>query len=290
MTRTVLITGATGTVSTALMGHLKGAGVRMRALVRDPAAAAAARAAGAEVVAGDLGRPATLGPAFAGVQDVWLLVPNGPRAPEHSMNALWAARGAGAERVVRLSAVGAAHDAPTRSGRLHALSDAETQASGLEWTLLRPMWFMDNLLNEAAEVREKGTLRLDMGQGRLGMVAADDVAACAAAVLAEAPGAHAGRTYTLTGPESLGLDQAAARMGAALGREVAYRPVSGEDKRAAMLAAGADEWTAEMVGEYSAAFAQGWGDFTTPDAEHLLGRAPQTVADFARAHARAFTG
>ncbi|MDA2815245.1 NAD(P)H-binding protein [Nocardiopsis sp. RSe5-2] len=290
MTRTVLITGATGTVSTALMGHLKGADVRIRALVRDPAKADAARAAGAEVVAGDLGRPSTLGPAFEGVQDVWLLVPNGPRAPEHSMNAMWAARSAGAGRVVRLSAVGAAHDAPTRSGRLHALSDAEAQRSGLEWTLLRPMWFMDNLLGEAAEVRATGGFGMDMGQGRLGMVAADDVAACAARVLADGPGVHGGRAYTLTGPESLGLAEAAERMGEALGRPVAYRPVSTADKRAALLAVGADEWIADMVGEYSAAFARGWGDFTTPDAGELLGRPPQGVADFARANAAAFGG
>ncbi|MDA2806775.1 SDR family oxidoreductase [Nocardiopsis suaedae] len=290
MTRTVLITGATGTVSTALMGRLQGADADLRALVRDPAKADAARAAGAEVVAGDLGRPDTLGPAMEGVQDVWLLVPNGPRAPEHSMNALWAARRAGAERVVRLSAVGAAHDAPTRSGRLHALSDAETQASGLEWTVLRPMWFMDNLLGEAAEVRASGGFGMDMGQGRLGMVAAEDVAGCAARVLADPPGVHAGRTYTLTGPESLSLAEAAERMGQALGRPVAYRPVSPADKRAALLAVGADEWIADMVGEYSAAFARGWGDFTTRDAERLLGRAPQGVADFARAHAAAFTG
>jgi uncharacterized protein YbjT (DUF2867 family) len=62
------------------------------------------------------------------------------------MNAVWAARQAGVERIVRLSVVGAAHDAPNRSGRLHALSDRETERCGMRWTILRPHWFMRNLL------------------------------------------------------------------------------------------------------------------------------------------------
>jgi uncharacterized protein YbjT (DUF2867 family) len=58
--------------------------------------------------------------------------------------------------VVRLSAIGAAHDAPDRSGRLHALSDRETEQCGSRWTILRPYWFMQNLLNEAGDIAVTG--------------------------------------------------------------------------------------------------------------------------------------
>lgn len=57
MTRTILLTGATGTVSTALMDALKGADVNLRALVRDPSKAEALRERGVEVFAGDLDDP-----------------------------------------------------------------------------------------------------------------------------------------------------------------------------------------------------------------------------------------
>src|SRR5690606_12538687 len=288
MPRTALVTGATGTVSTALIEELAGTGVRLRALVRAEARAEALRRRGVEAVVGDLGDARSLPPAFEGVQDVWLLVPNGPRAPENNMNAVWAARRAGVQRIVRLSAVGAAHDAPTRSGRLHALSDRETEASGLRWTILRPLWFMQNLLNEAGEVAAAGTLSLNMASARLGMVDARDVAACAARVLLDAPDRHHGAAYTLSGPRRVSLAGGADHPGRARGRPVAYRPVDDGAKRAALLGHGVPEWIADMLEEYARAYASGWGDFTTGAVAGLLGRPPRDIADFARDHAAAF--
>ncbi|UGQ12882.1 SDR family oxidoreductase [Yinghuangia sp. ASG 101] len=290
MSRTVLITGATGTVSTALVDALEGADVRLRALVRDASAADRLRARGAEIVVGDLDDPRTLPPAFDGVRDVWLLTPNGPRSPENSMNALWAARRAGVERVVRLSVVGAAHDAPNRSGRLHALSDRETESCGMRWTILRPHWFMQNLLNEAADVAAAGTFALNMGAARIGMIDARDIAECAARVLTDDPDRHHGRTYTLTGPRSLTFDEVADRMSGALGRPVGYRPVGDEARRGTLLGHGVPAWIVDMLEEYARAYASGWGDFTTDTATDLLGRPPRDVAAFARDHAAAFAG
>lgn len=287
MTRTVLITGATGTVSTALLEALEGTGVRRRALVRD-AAKAPARAD--ETFTGDLGDPRTLPPAFEGVQDLWLLTPNDPRAPEHSMNAVWAARRAGVERVVRLSVVGAAHDAPTRGGRLHALSDRELERSGMRWTILRPHWFMQNLLNEAADIAATGSFSLNMGTAALGMIDARDVAACAARILLDDPDRHHGDVCTLTGPRPVTFDEVARELSRALGRTVTYVPVGDDVKRKAMLGQGTPAWIADMVGEYAQAFARGWGEFATGTVAALLGRPARDIAAFARDHAGHFTG
>ncbi|MFC5819396.1 SDR family oxidoreductase [Nonomuraea harbinensis] len=287
MSRTVLITGATGTVSTALIDALEGADVRLRALVRDASRADGLRDR-AEVVVGDLGDPRSLAPAFEGVQDLWLLTPNSPRAPENSMNAVWAARQAGVERVVRLSVIGAAHDAPNRSGRLHALSDQELERSGLRWTILRPHWFMQNLLNETGDIAATGTFSLNVASSRVGMIDVRDIAECAARVLLDAPDRHHGRTYTLTGPRSLTFDEVAAELGRVLGRPVAYLPVSDEAKHKTLLGHGVPEWIADMLEEYARAYVSGWGDFTTDAVAGLLGRPPRDVADFARDHAARF--
>ncbi|MEV4840517.1 SDR family oxidoreductase [Nonomuraea sp. NPDC049486] len=287
MSRTVLITGATGTVSTALIDALEGADVRLRALVRDASRADGLRDR-AEVVVGDLGDPRSLTPAFEGVQDLWLLTPNSPRAPENSMNAVWAARQAGVERVVRLSVIGAAHDAPNRSGRLHALSDQELERSGLRWTILRPHWFMQNLLNETGDIAATGTFSLNVASSRVGMIDVRDIAECAARVLLDDPDRHHGRTYTLTGPRSLTFDEVAAELGRVLGRPVAYLPVSDEAKHKTLLGHGVPEWIADMLEEYARAYVSGWGDFTTDAVAGLLGRPPRDVADFARDHAARF--
>jgi uncharacterized protein YbjT (DUF2867 family) len=285
----VLITGATGTVSTALLNALAGAELDVRALVRDESKADGTRKQNADVVVGDLDDPRSLPPAFEGVHDVWLLTPNGPRAPENNMNAVWAARQAGVERIVRLSVVGAAHTAPNRSGRLHALSDKEIQECGMRWTVLRPHWFMQNLLNEAGDVASTGTFFLNMASARLGMIDARDIAECAARVLLDDPDRHHGQTYTLTGPQSLTFDEVAHHMSLALGTSLAYQPVSDDAKRRTLQRYGVPTWIIDMLEEYAQAYICGWGDFTTDTVTQLLGRRPRDIADFARDHAAAFT-
>jgi uncharacterized protein YbjT (DUF2867 family) len=284
---TILVTGATGTVSTGLISALEQQpGVRLRALVRDESKAAGLRARGIDVVRGDLDDATTLAPAFAGVDALWLLTVPGPRAPENSMNAVWAARQAGVRRVVRMSAIGAAPDAPTRNGRLHALSDHELMVSGLQWTILKPHFFMQNLLGSARSIRE-GALYYAFGEGRLGMVDTRDVGEFAARVLT-APEGHAGKTYTLSGPAVVSGDDMARELTARIGRPVKYVPVPFDVARAAVLEAGAPAWIADMLVEYNRAYAAGWGDYVTRDFPALMKRPARSFADFVRDHAAAF--
>ncbi|MGP3931958.1 SDR family oxidoreductase [Nonomuraea sp. KM88] len=289
MSRTVLITGTTGTVSTALMNALEGADAGLRTLVRDESRAHGLRERGAEVFVGDLDDARSLPPAFEGVHDLWLLTPNGPRAPENSMNAVWAARQAGVERIVRLSVVGAAHDAPNRSGRLHALSDREIERCGMRWTILRPHWFMQNLLNEAGSISSTGTFSLNMAAARLGMIDVRDIAECAARVLLDGPDRHHGQTYTLTGPRSLTFDEVADALSRALGRPIAYLPVSDDARRKTLLGYGVPRWIVDMLEEYAQAYASGWQDGATDAVATVLGHPPRDIADFVRDHAAAFT-
>lgn len=247
------------------------------------------RARGVQPVVGDLGEPRSLPPAFAGVHDLWLLTPNGPRAPENSSNAVWAARQAGVERVVRLSAVGAAPDAPTRSGRLHALSDHELERSGLGWTILRPHWFMQNLLAEAGDIATEGAFRLAMGDGRLGVIDARDVAEVAATVLTDGPDRHHGRVYTPTGPRPVSFAEVAEQLERVLSRPVRYVPTAAEDVEHRLLGFGVPAWIAGMLTEYARAYESGWGDFTTTDVQDVTGRPPRGIAEFVRDHAAAFT-
>jgi uncharacterized protein YbjT (DUF2867 family) len=273
---TILVTGANGTVSSALVRELA-AGFKVRALVRD--AAKAPDLPSVEVAVGDLDEPSTLTDAFSGVDTVWLLTAMGPQAPHASMNAVWAARRAGVRHVVRLSAVGAGHDAPTRNGRLHALSDEELMTSGLAWTIVRPHFFMQNLLGAV----NGDTLFGMLGGGRLGMVDTRDVALFGARILA-APQAHAGKVYTVTGSASVSMHEAAESISSVLGSPIRYQPVSPEDAAAAMVQLGFPQWVADVSAEYGHAYANGWGDFTTPDFTTVTGRPARSFAEFAADH------
>lgn len=289
MTRTILITGATGAVSSALIPALhRAGGVKLRAMVRNLDKATPLRALGVEIVAGDLDEPESLASAFDGVQDLWLLNSVGPRQPENSMNALWAAKQAGVDRVVRLSAIGASHDAPTRNGRLHALSDAELMSSGLKWTILRPHFYTQNLLMAASGIASQGNMYWDMGSGKLAMIDVRDIGEVAAKILTSPPEAHHGKIYTPTGPTSLSLDEAAAELSQGLGKPVRYVPVPHEAARKTMLDSGMPPWVVGLLGEYSRAYAADWGNFTTSDLPELLGRPARSVRQFAEDNRGAF--
>jgi uncharacterized protein YbjT (DUF2867 family) len=207
-------------------------------------------------------------------------------APVTQSNALWAARRGGAKHVVRLSAVGAAHDAPTLNSRLHALSDAEVRGSGLGWTLLQPHFFMQNLLMSAGAIRAQGQLYYALGEAAVPMIDARDVGAAAAAVLAD-PASHAGKTYTLTGAK-VTLHHVAAALGEATGKQVSYVPVPVAVAIENMTKMGADEYRQVSLRDYLTAYSQGWQSAQTGSVKELLGRDPISIAQFASDFAAAF--
>jgi uncharacterized protein YbjT (DUF2867 family) len=287
MAKTILITGATGNVSSGIHERLKGSGHNLRVLVRNPEKADAFRKQGIDVRIGDLEKPWTLAPAFEGADSVWLLVPPGPRAPEQSSSGLWAARQAGVGHIVRMSAVNAAYNAPTINSRLHALSDAEVAASGIPYTILKPHFFAQNLLaTSAASIAQEGALYAAMGEARIGIIDSRDISAFAAHVLTH-PG-HEGKTYTLTGPASLNMHQIAEAIGKGIGKPVKYMPVPLEAAQQAMAGMGMDPWLVNFLADYLKAYASGWGDLANGEFQAVTGRAPRSVEQFARDFAGAF--
>src|SRR2546429_7497987 len=181
--KTVLVTGATGTVSGALLGALKGKpGLKLRALVRDPAGAKAQalQKDGVEVVAGDLEEPDTLTEAFEGVDIMWLLTPASALEPSMGSNAVTAARKAKVAYIVRNSAIKAGHDAPNRNGRLHALVEESVKASGIPWTILRPHYSMQNILSSSASVASNVLPSMNMRPSSTAMYAGIDIDSFAA--------------------------------------------------------------------------------------------------------------
>src|SRR3954453_1192453 len=252
MAKTILITGATGNISSGILSNLEATGHELRALVRNPEKAEALGKRGMDVRIGDLEKPWTLGPVFEGADTDWLLAPPGPRAPEQSSNGRWAARQAGVTHIVLMSAVNAALNAPTINSRLHALSDAEVAASGIPYTILKPHFFAQNLMMSAGSVAQKGTMYMAMREGKLGIIDSRDISEFAAHVLTHA--GHEDKTYTLTGPASMNLHQVAEAVGKGIGKPVKYIPVSVEAAQQAMTRNGLDPWMVNFMTDYLKAY------------------------------------
>ncbi len=284
----ILVTGATGNVSSGLIPNLTAMGANVRALVHEESKAQGLRDAGVEVVIGDLEKPETLDPAFSGVDKVFLVTAPNPNQVTQARNAIAAAKRAGSPHIVRLSAgaFSTAPDSPSRVTRQHAEIDAELKASGLRYTLLRPNLFMQNTLMAAQTVASDGAVYMPMKEGKIGMIDVRDIVDVAAKVLTEA--GHEGKTYGLTGPASISFHDVAAGLSKALGKEVKYVDVPLEAAREAMLGMGLPEWIVGALNEYNKAFSEGSGDFTTNEFEEITGHPARSYEMFARDFAQAF--
>ncbi|MCQ4213577.1 NAD(P)H-binding protein [Streptomyces longispororuber] len=281
----ILITGATGTIGSHVVRLLAERGVPHRALTRDPARARFGP--GTDVVRGDYDDPASLTTAVAGADAVFLVNTPGAAAPgAHDAALLAAAERAGVRRAVKLSAIGTGEPASGRFSEWHVPGERALADGPLEWTVLRPSMFASNFLWWADEIRAGRPVPDQYGGGAQGVVDPADVAAVAVeALLAEG---HHGRTYTLTGPETLAVPEMAALVGEALGRTVASVAVGEADSRAFVIGSGIPEAFADGVLEGLAFVRAGGNAVVTDDVEKVLGRPPRTFAQWAQEHREAF--
>jgi uncharacterized protein YbjT (DUF2867 family) len=280
----ILIIGATGTVGSQLAGQLREAGYRFRVLARDVRKLDALGAA-ADIVYGDLARPATLTAAFRGMKKVFVVAPPVAELEELEANAFVAAEHAGIEHVVYLSNFGA-DTFDEGLWRAHGANERRLRASQASWTILRPVRFMSNIPYGWASVRDKGLLLEPLGGGKVTMIAPTDIAAVALKALTE-PG-HESKIYELVG-EALAGEDIARCLSQSLGRSIRFVDAREDEVREDLTRSGIPAATAEKILYYFATLRQGrW--YETPTLAQVLKRPARNFRDWlasARSIARA---
>jgi uncharacterized protein YbjT (DUF2867 family) len=270
----ILVTGATGTVGSEVVRQLAAAGEQPRAFVRDPTKARARLGERVELVVGDLDRPETLTAALAGVERVFLVTTQSTQQPDWERGVVQAAVRADIGHLVKLSVFRADEQSPLQVARQHGQAEHALEESGLAATILRPVFFMQNLF---AMIRA-GAIATAAGEGRVAMVDARDIAAVAVAALTSHE--YAGKTYTLTGPEALSFDDAASTLSQQTGTKISHVRVSPDAVRTTLQAAGVAAWFADDMTKLHSMLADGYEDVVTDDARIMTGNPPRTLAQF----------
>jgi uncharacterized protein YbjT (DUF2867 family) len=282
----ILVVGATGTNGREVVRRLVAAGQRVRALVRTPAKARDLRGEGVELVQGDLDDSGSLDAALAGLERAFFVAAVDQRYVGWFGNFLAAALRAGSPHVIKFSGLGATIDSPAELVRQHGETDQALIDSGLPYTILRPNSFYQNMLWSAATIKDHGAFYLPMKSARQSLVDVRDIAAVSVQALTGT--GHEGKTYDITGPESLSYHEVADKLSAVLGRSIRYVDVPPEAAFDSMLKAGMPQWNARAVTELYGLFAAGEAAGTTDTIERITGRAPISFDQFARDHAAAF--
>ncbi|NLT06831.1 MAG: NAD(P)H-binding protein [Solirubrobacterales bacterium] len=235
----ILLTGATGTVGSALLRRLIPAGVPVRCLVRDPKRLGPERVR-VQIALGDLADPASFRNALRGVETVVHLaasIRDQPRGSIEELNAvatLRLVRGAErarARRFVFASALNASLQSPTRFFRSKALARRAVEAADLETTVFAPSIVYTPGDQWLTLLDRLGRLPLVpiAGDGRTAFqpIWAEDVADCLMAMLDLPAGDGGRRAFDLAGPETLTYDQIVdlAQRAAGRGRPHAHLPM-----------------------------------------------------------------
>ena len=282
----IVVTGANGTVGTALVEQLRAAGQDVRVVVRSAEKGRAAADLGAEVAVADVRDAQPFGAALEGADALFLNTASLPGFVEDQKAAIDTAVAAGVTRIVRLSALGSSHDSAMSFGRGHAELDEYVKAASPEATVLAPNGFFSNVLGMAATIAQGG-IYTNAGDGKVSQIDPRDIAASASVVLTQ-PG-HAGTTYSLTGPEAIGYADVAATLTRLLGRPVAYVPVDDAAAHAALSGFGLPAAQVDDIVALGRVYAAGHAASVTDDVRQLTGNPPRTFESFAADHLAAFS-
>ncbi|NGO68341.1 NAD(P)H-binding protein [Streptomyces boncukensis] len=279
----IVITTPTGQIGGRLLDILldeaPARGEELRVIVRDPGKLPDAVRARVDVVTGSHDDAEVTDRAFTGADAVFWLVPPDARAPSvdaafsgFTRAAAKAFTAHGVGHVVGVSALGRGTPVAGRAGLVTAslAMDDLIAGTGVAYRALANPTFMDNLLWQAASIRDHGVLTETVAADRAApRVAIRDIAAAAARLLLDRSWTGAGEVPVL-GPEDLSPNDMARIVSEVLGRPVRYERQPPDDFRAALTARG--------VGD---AFVDGYVDMMRSKDEGLdagVRRTPQNAS------------
>lgn len=230
----ILITGGTGMLGTEVVRRLRTRGIPLRVLTRDSARARHIAGDGVEIVVGDARDGRVLTRVMGGVRAVVSAMHGfaGVDATgamkvdrDGNVNLIRAARAAGVEQFVLLSVRGAAPAHAMELFRAKYAAERALQASGLQWTILRPTSYMETWLMVLGEpvARTGKIVVFGRGDNPINFVSVRDVAAFVEHAVADP--ALRSRVIDVGGPENFTFNELADRIAGAAGRVTVTRHI-----------------------------------------------------------------
>lgn len=282
----ILVTGATGMFGSRVTAELVRQGQSVRAMVRDEAKARQLLGDGPELAVADMDVPETLPATLSGVDKVFLVSPMDGRIAGREIAVIDAAKDAGVDLVIKLHGAVKHHDA---LAHLHEDSIKALRESGLNWALVSPNSVIETtLFSQIPALKEAGAMMGCAADGRVALIAADDVGRATAAVFVR-ENLTAGEEFILTGPEAVTMAEVAATMTEVLGHPVEYQDLPEQEFTSLLTGFGMTPEQAEIgVIAHFRAWRQGGADVVTDTYRQLTGLEPTSLTQWLEQHRSAF--
>jgi uncharacterized protein YbjT (DUF2867 family) len=274
----ILLTGATGKTGSATAKALNERGIKFRALIRNEEKREEIESLGGEVVIGSIENKETVDQSMVDIEAALILLPNSENQLSLEKQLVDSAKQAGANRVVKMSSIEATPDATSPIPKLHLESEEYIKQSGLNWTMIKPNFYMQNLLASAGTIKDQGKIFLPMGEGKTGMIDTTDVGKVLAKVLSE--DGHESMNHEITGPEILSFNEVAEIFSKGLDKQVDYVDVPLAAYKETLGQFLTNQWHLDAVIDLFKGIADGGIEEKTDTYSELMGESPKSLSEF----------
>jgi len=279
MSNTVLVVGSSGTVGSELVALLKARGD----VVRTTTSKITSRVNEVHL---NLLTGEGLKTAFEGVDQAFFLSPAGyTNQDEILLPLIEQAKQQQIKKVVLMSAYGAnaSEDLPLRKAEI-ALEN-----SGLTYNIIRPNWFYQNFNSYwIAGILSAGKILVPAGNAKTSFIDARDIAAVAAALLANDD--FKDQAFDLTGPESVTHEEVAQVLSEVTGKSISYQDITPEELKANLTSAGLSVAYADFLNVILGYLHAGYNAQINQNVQIITGRSATGLRKYAEDYKSAWVG
>jgi uncharacterized protein YbjT (DUF2867 family) len=193
------------------------------------------------------------------------------------------------KHIVKLSDMGTNLSPSICGGMRHRQAEKIIAESGLQYTFLRPNYYMQNFLKVSYRPSIKGkTFYLPLQNARASFVDIRDVAEVAATILHEKSNKHYDMVYDITGGQRLNCSDIADILETILGEHIHYVTMTEETSKTELVNGGLQSESIDYILGFYRIMREGRMRRISKTVETILGRKPISFETFARDHVELF--
>ncbi len=273
MSNKILVLGATGNIGSHLIDLLKNKGADFLA------GTSSNTREESHHISIDFADVLSIEKAMKGMDTLFMLMPTHPDMVQWGKNIVSSAQKSGIKHIVRLSAAIAKNDLDLDFMKKIREIDNSVINSGLNYTIIAPQFFMQNLSTLMADDYKNGTLYLPAGDGKLGWIDVRDIALVSMEILLN-PEKYKNETLTITGTESLSYGEAVEQMNNILGKDTQYIAVPDDAAIQGMTEKQFPPFFIDVMMDLNHATVLGYAEELTDTVEKITGKKPISFKEF----------
>lgn len=266
----ILVTGSTGAFGSAVLKKLQERNIAIRAVTLDNSF--------------DWSKPETFDKALEGIEKVFLISPPNYAAFDKEIVPFLERAKKGSVKFILLSTL---YGTDKNSESTFGKAEKIVARSGLNYAIVRPNFIFQNFINYDVQAVKSGSIYLPTGNTKTSYIDVNDVANASAIILAN-PEKHFGKSYTLTGSESLSHEQFAEIFTNVLGKTIINIAPSNDEYKATLLSYNLPQAVVDFMGYLYAAIEAGKFTESTNDYEIVTGLKPTSAREFIERNHSAF--